>query len=353
MGQPRIAIVGAGAVGGYVGAHMARAGLDPVLIDAWPEHVEHMRRHGLTIQGVTKEEGFTTPVRALHVTDVQGLMREPPVDIAFVCVKSYDTEWAATLIRPYLSPAGCAVSLQNCMNDERLAGVVGWSRALGCIASRILVDLVEPGRVVRGVAKSGPAYTVFRVGEPHGRTTARAEAVAHALSTADSAKVTTNLWGERWSKLAANAFENGMSACTGMTGNEVARSEPHRRLQIRLASETIRVGQALGNTLEPVVGVDPERFARAAEGHAEDLAHTESVMLGHAAKRAEGQVASMGQDMRKGRRTEIDFINGYVVERAAEIGRAVPANQRVLQLVREVERGRRKPDPDAVLEPLS
>lgn len=349
MAKRRIVIVGAGAVGGYVGAHMARAGMEPVLVDAWPEHVEHMRRHGLSIQGVTPEEAFTTPVRALHITDVQQLAREAPFDVAFVCVKSYDTEWAATLVREFLGKEGCAVSLQNCMNDARLESVVGKGRALGCIASRILVDLVEPGRVIRGVGKGGPSYTVFRVGEHDGRVTERAKAIAEALTCADSAKATANLWGERWAKLAANAMENGMSACTGLSGNAIARSEPHRRFQIRLAAETIRTGQALGHKLEPVVGIDPDRFARAAEGDAGDLAHVEEVLLGHAAKRADGQVASMGQDMRKGRRTEIDFINGYVVDRAVELGRDVPANLKLRDLVRAVERGTAKPDPACVL----
>ena len=349
MAALRILVMGAGAVGGYVGAHLARAGLEPVLIDAWPEHVEAMRRHGLSIQGVTAGEAFTTPVRALHVTDAQQLAREAPFDVAFICVKSYDTEWAAMLVREFLGTTGCAVSLQNCMNDARLEGVVGKGRALGCIASRILVDLVAPGRVVRGVGKGGPAYTVFRVGEHDGRVSERAQAVARALEAADSAKATANLWGERWAKLAANAMENGMSACTGMSGNAIARSEPHRRFQIRLAAETIRTGQALGHRLEPVVGIDPERFARAAEGDADDLAHVEAVLLGHAAKRADGQVASMGQDMRKGRRTEIDYINGYVVDCAAELGREVPANRRLRDLVRAVERGTAKPDPASVL----
>ncbi|MBI3374922.1 MAG: 2-dehydropantoate 2-reductase [Betaproteobacteria bacterium] len=346
----RIAIVGAGAVGGYVGAHMARSGLEPVLIDAWPEHVEHMRRHGLSIAGVTPEEAFSTPVRALHITDVQSLARESPIDIAFVCVKSYDSEWAATLIRPYLSERGFVVSLQNCMNDERIAGVVGWGRELGCIASRILVDLVAPGRVQRGVARGGAAYTVFRIGEAHGRATPRAQAAARVLSTADSAKVTANLWGERWSKLVANAMENGMSACTGMSGNEIARSAPHRRFQIRLASETIRVGQALGYALEPVIGMDPEVLAHAAEGDAAALTHVEEVLLAKASKRADGQVASMGQDMRKGRRTEIDYINGYVVAQAASIGRDVPANRLLTELVKSVERGKTRADPQSILQ---
>ena len=77
MSQPRIAIVAAGAVGGYVGAHLARAGFDPVLIDAWPAHVEAMRTQGLSITGTTPEEAFTAQVRALDVCDVPQLAREP------------------------------------------------------------------------------------------------------------------------------------------------------------------------------------------------------------------------------------------------------------------------------------
>lgn len=348
MTQPRIAIVAAGAVGGYVGAHMARAGLDPILIDAWPAHVEAMRTKGLAITGTTPEEAFTTPVRALDVCDVPQLAREAPIDVAFICPKSFDTEWAAQLIRPYLAHDGVAVSLQNCMNDERLAAIVGPTRTLGCIASKIMVDLHAPGQVHRGVSKGGRDYTIFRVGELHGRVTARAERVAQILETADSAMVTSNLWGERWSKLVANCMENGLSAATGMMGNAVARSTPHRRFLIRLAGEAIRIGQAAGYALEPVVGQDPERFARAAEGDADAMAALEETLLAAAKKRSDTQVASMGQDMRKGRRTEIEFMNGHVVAVAQSIGRQAPLNAALTDLVLKVERGALKADPGLI-----
>ena len=147
----KIVIVGAGAVGAYVGAHMARAGEDVTFIDPWPAHVEHMRSQGLRVTGVSADEEFTVPIRALHLTDAQQLAKEAPVDIAFVCMKSYDTEWATMLIRQYLAPSGFVVSLQNCMNEERVAAVVGWGRTVGCIASKISVELYEPGHVHRGV----------------------------------------------------------------------------------------------------------------------------------------------------------------------------------------------------------
>src|ERR1700744_625541 len=211
---PKIAIVGAGAVGGYTGAHMVQAGEDVTFIDPWPAHVEHMRQHGLRVTHARDVAEFSVPVRALHVTDAQQLAKEAPVDIAFICMKSYDTAWATMLIRQYLAPGGFIVSLQNCMNEETIAGVVGWGKTLGCIASSITVDLCEPGHVRRAAGKSGTKHTVFRTGEVHGRITDRVKEIARLVGYADSALVTENLWGERWSKLVTNVMGNGLSACT-------------------------------------------------------------------------------------------------------------------------------------------
>ena len=268
MGK-KIAFVGAGAVGGYTGAHMVQAGEDVTFIDPWPDHVEHMRKHGLRVTHAMTEPEFTVPVRALHVTDAQQLAKEKPVDIAFVCMKSYDTAWAAMLIRQYLAPDGYVVSLQNCMNEETIAGVVGWGKTLGCIASSITVNLPEPGHIHRGAAKHGAAHTVFRAGEVHGRITQRAEEICRLVAYSDSAKVTNNLWGERWSKLVANAMANGLSACTGLGGGAMLKDDVLRRFSTRLGSEAIRVGQAHGYQLEEILHLEPDTIARAGEGDAE------------------------------------------------------------------------------------
>ena len=193
----RIAVVGTGAVGGYTGAHMARAGEDVTFIDMWPAHVDEMKRSGLRITHHEGVEPFTVKVHALHLTEVQLLSKEAPIDIAFVCTKSYDTQWAAMLIRQYLAPSGYVVSLQNCMNEATIAEVVGWGKTMGCIASNISVGLVEPGHVHRGGVKGGAAHTVYRTGEVHGTITDRAHEICRLVSYADSAKVTDNLWGER------------------------------------------------------------------------------------------------------------------------------------------------------------
>src|ERR1700748_2625130 len=109
MGK-KIAFVGACAFGGYTGAHMVQAGEDVTFIDPCPEHVEHMRKQGLRVTHARDVAEFSVPVRALHLTDAQQLARETPVDIAFVCMKSYDTAWATMMIQQYLAPDGYIVS---------------------------------------------------------------------------------------------------------------------------------------------------------------------------------------------------------------------------------------------------
>jgi len=349
MGR-KIVIVGAGAVGGYAGAHMVQAGEDVTFIDPWPEHVEHMRRHGLRVTHAMKEPEFTVPVRALHVTDAQQLAKEKPVDIAFVCMKSYDTAWATMLIRQYLAPDGYVVSLQNCMNEETIAGVVGWGKTVGCIASSITVNLPEPGLVHRGAAKHREAHTVFRAGEPHGRITTRAEEVCRLVAYADSAKVTNNLWGERWSKLVTNAMQNGISACTGLGGGDMLKSNPIRHFSTRVGSEAIRVGQALGYALEEILHLAPETIARAGEGDEAAMRACDAQRFKDAGRTAPGQRPSMGQDMQKGRRTEIEFINGLIAREGERIGIPARANAVLTDIVKRVERGEVKADPSNITE---
>lgn len=342
----KIAIMGTGAVGGYAGAHMAQAGEDVTFIDPWPEHVEAMRSKGLKISHIKDVPEFTTPVRAVHLTEVQGFSKEAPFDIAFVCMKSYDTAWATAMIKQYLAPGGYIVSLQNCINEETIASIAGWGRTLGSIASSITVDLCEPGHVRRASGKGGKAHTVFRVGEVHGRITDRAQEVCRLVSYADSAKVTNNLWGERWSKLVTNAMANGMSACTGLISKEILLDDTLRRFGARLGSEAIRVGQSLGYQLEEIHHIDPEVIAKAGEGDEKAGKEYDEHRLAETKKPGGGaHRPSMGQDMVKGRRTEIEYLNGFIVGKAKEIGIATPANEALTDIVKRVEKGEMAPDP--------
>ncbi|MBA2961135.1 MULTISPECIES: ketopantoate reductase family protein [Ramlibacter] len=339
----RICIVGAGAVGGYVGAHLSAAGIDTTLVDPWPENVQAMRERGLVVSGMAGT--VSARVRALHVSDVPQLVRERPFDAAFIAVKAYDTAWATQLVLPYLAPTGCVVSLQNGINEETIAAIAGWSRTLGCSVSALAAELVEPGRIVRNSPLGDDKKAGLRIGELHGQVTPRATMLAGLLSHGDTCKVTTNLWGERWSKLTINAMRNGLCALTGMTGKQRDTHPVSLDLSIRLGSSCIRVGRALGLALEPVGGLDLDLLARADDEPAARDAITRMI-LEVAQSRTDAQRPSMGQDILKGRRTEIDAINGLVARRGEEVGVDVRFHHRLVDAIRRIERGEATPSPD-------
>ena len=341
----RVCIVGAGAVGGYLGAHLAHAGVDLTLIDAWPEHVEAMRRRGLKVSGMNGAGSVETPVRALHLSDVPQLIREPAFDLAFIAVKSYDTLWATQLILPYLAPSGCIVSLQNSINEHAIASVAGWGRVLGCSVSALAAELVEPGLIVRNSPLGDDKKPGMRVGEVHGQVTPRARRIGELLAHGDTCKLTTNLWGERWSKLTINAMRNGVCAVTGMTGRERDNHELARHLSIRLGSSCIRVGRAMGLALEPVGGLDLDLLARAEDDAAALDAITVQIME-VANARSGAQRPSMGQDILKGRRTETEDINGLVARRGREVGVDATLHQRVNEAIKRIERGEIQASPE-------
>jgi 2-dehydropantoate 2-reductase len=341
MGK-RIAVVGVGALGGYVGSWLAHTGEDVTLIDMWPEHIEAIRARGMELDGLTDEEKITVrTAKTMHMTEVQQLAKQKPIDIAFVAVKSYDTEWATMFIKPYLAPDGFIVSLQNCMNEEKIASIVGFGKTVGVIASVISVELHDPGRIRRMVPKGGKEHTVFRVGEVHGVVTKRVEELVTMLGRIDSAKATTNLWGERWSKLCQNGMANGVAAATGLGGTDRAMNTAIRRFSIQLGGEAVRVGQALGYQLVNIGKIVPERLVAAAAGSPDALAEVEEILMSRSKgnPRAGTQRPSMGQDMRKGRRTEIQLMNGFIAEKGKLMGIPTPAHEKITETVLRVERG--------------
>lgn len=347
MGK-RIVFVGAGAIGGYAGGHMTRGGEDVTLVDPWPEHVDHMNAHGIRLDGVTTQEGCTVKVKAIHMTEVQHFSKEKPIDIAFVCTKSYDTEWATAMIKQYLALDGFVVSLQNCMNEDTVARVAGKERTLGCIASTIAAELIAPGHIQRNVPLGDETYAVYRVGELHGRITERAEEVARLMRHADTATVIPNLWGERWTKLIVNVMRNGLSAATAMSGKERDSDPMTRDVSLRLGAEAVRVGRALGYALEKPGGIEPDMLVAAAEGDKAARAEVGAILDAQVKTRSDDQRPSMGQDMLKGRRTEIELINGLIAARGDEVGIPTPANKGLVDVVLRVERGELAPSRDNV-----
>lgn len=336
----RIGIIGAGAIGCVVGGLLTKAGHDVTLVDQWPEHIETMKQCGLRLSGTCGEH--TIPVKALHIHELQGVAT--PFEAVFVSVKSYDTEWAAQMALAYLrQPDGVVVDFQNGVNDERVASVVGKARCLGCVIT-IGAGMYEPGHAMR--TDSGSVG--FKIGEHDGRDTPRAQALAQVLNDVAGTKVTTNLWGERWSKLAVNCMANPLAGLSGLGSAEVRTAPIPRRIAIHVAAEVIQVGRAAGYEVEPIYGIDARRFVDAAQGKGWDAVEAD---MAASVKFLTGGRPSMLQDVMKGRRTEIDYLNGYVSQQGKRLGVATPVNDAVVAAVRQHGVGTLKPDPKN-LEPL-
>lgn len=342
----RIAIFGCGALGGYVGGYLTRASHDVTMIDPWAEHVANMKNPGLRLEGMTEPENFQTRTNAVLTNELTAPNTIPPFDIIFIAVKSFDTDDAINLIAPYLADDGFAVSLQNGINEDKIAAVVGQDRTIGCIASTIAVSLPAPGHIKRMVKLGGAAHTVFRVGEIDGRVTDRVTLVADMLSVIDSSMVTENLVGERWSKLITNAMRNPVAAARDQGSNQNDRDPHVRSLAIRIAAEAIQVAQAEGAELVKIAGVDPELLLAAGTGDDTAFGTVTEKFFAAMERRSDTQRPSMAQDISKGRKTEIDQLNGFIVERARQHGISTSVNEAIISVIKRIENGEISASPD-------
>ena len=326
----KIAVVGTGGTGSVIGGMLTVAGHDVVMIDQWGAHVDAMKASGLHMS-IAGEE-FTSPVRALHLYEVCTL--EDTFDIVFLACKSYDTLWLTQLILPYLKDDGVLVSSQNSLNDEWIAPVVGPTRDIGCVLT-MSSEVFEPGHLKRNTAMD---RTTFVLGELHGRVTPRLQELQSILSSAGKTELTTNLWGTRWSKLVFNCIVAPVCALAGVGPAHLTDAPERIRVCLELGREALLVGKAQGYNMEPVFGLSMEEAAESPEALVDNLVR---------ASQAEGREARsfFHQDILKGRKTEVDYINGLVARKGRESGVDTPMNVAAVTMIKRLERGQMGPAP--------
>lgn len=332
MSSPRIAVLGTGANGAGIGADLTRAGHDVTFIEQWPAHVEAMRRHGVRVEMPDRTE--VTPVTVLHLCEVAEL-REG-FDLVFLLVKAYDTRWASELIAPLVADDGLVVGLQNGMTVDDIAGIIGAHRTLGAVIE-VSANMFEPGVVER---QSPPEKSWFALGGVHPATVGREESVASVLRTAGTVEVSSDIRSSKWMKLVANAAELVPSAILDLPLGEAVRLPGMREFMVATGREAIRTCLDTSNRLMPIFGmteadiVDPDQYAvRLLDMVLEEftLPTTRTTVL---------------QDWMKGRRSEVEQINGLVVREQERLGGSAPCNARVVELAREIEAGRRDASPE-------
>ena len=343
--RKKIGFIGSGAIACYIGAFLARDGHDVTLIDGWPEQIEKIKSDGIFAEG--PHEPFTQNLRALHISEAHALTPGQEFDIGFVAMKAYDTKWAGAFIDRFVKPEGYLVASQNCWTDGALAETVGKDRAVGLIMSGISVAVWEPGKVERGAEKLGRelGHDVFRAGEHDGSITPRTEELAGIMSVVDGSFATNNLFGERWTKLCQNASGNPIQAMTLQGGVDVVSTPRGRQITIMLLHECARVGLAAGFELANIRGVSAEKWASANQG---DVYEEMDAMLTPEGKGGVNWKSSMAQDITKGRRSETEFMNGFVAETGRKAGVDTPVTDAVNEVMAAIDSKQLDPSPDNI-----
>ncbi len=292
----RVAVMGAGAVGCYYGAMLARAGHDVVLIGR-PQHVQAVQQHGLRLQ----MQGLDVQVPMQACTEPTAVLG---ADLVLFCVKSPDTAAAGLALAPHLAPHAVLLCLQNGVdNAERLRAVVLQEVAAAVVY--VATEMAGPGHVRhhgRGELVIAPCSIAT-------------ELVADFAAAGVPVTVSANVPGALWAKLVLNCAWNALSAITRLPYGVLARGEGVTQLIDQVLDECLAVAAAERVTVEGDVRAAVHRIA--------ETMPTQS--------------SSTAQDLARGRPTEIAHLNGLIVQRGRARGIATPVNAALTTLVRLLE----------------
>jgi 2-dehydropantoate 2-reductase len=302
---PSIAVVGAGAVGGYFGGMLAAAGA-PVTMIGRPTFVDAVQSNGLFLDTLRFQKSVPVEVTT-EISAARG------AEVVLFCVKTKDNAATARALAPHLAPGATVISLQNGVdNVEQIHAAAGIDalRAVVYVGAAI----PEPGRVkhtARGDLVIGPE-------------TAQTTMLAEMFTRANiPCRISANIIGEQWTKLLCNCALNAISALGNTTYGKVIENQETCKLVEAAAQEIWAVARAAGIVMPGISNAD------AAVAAAMKIAAQMPAFY-----------SSTAQDIQRGKITEIDSLNGYIARRGADLGVPVPVNHALFALVKLLERSR-------------
>jgi len=303
-GKHRVAVVGAGAVGGYFGGMLARAGI-PVVLIGRPSFVEAVRRSGLRIDSIRFQE-------TVHPDAATELAAAAGADVVLFSVKTTDTVPVSKQLAAILPQGSLVVSMQNGVNNAEVIREASGINALPAVVY-VAASVPAPGTVKH----LGRGDIV--VGSQDGRIGPLAEIFAAATIPC---RISENIEGELWTKLVWNCALNAVSALGRVTYGEIIANGDARRLVEAVVQETLSVARAKG--VHPPGLEDAKAAVAGAFKVAEQMSATRS---------------STAQDLVRGKPTEIDSLNGYVARTGSQLGVPTPVNHALYTLIKLYETG--------------
>jgi 2-dehydropantoate 2-reductase len=321
----RIAIMGAGSMGTLLGACLTQTGLTIDLIDANSEHVDALNACGATVQGTVN---FNVPVHAITPRNMEGVY-----DLVFLLVKQTHNKIAFEQLKPHLHAKSIVCTLQNGIPEHAVAAAFGKKRTLGCAVTWGATFLM-PGTIESTVNKEKWSSTM---GSLSGKITEGAREVQEILSLMCPTVFADNLMGIRWSKLLVNCSFSGLSAALGCTFGDILENEKALKCAQYIVRECIRVTDAQGIEMAPMA--HGKNFKALMDFNTEEERLKTSWIYHELWGAAKSGKASMLQDLEKGRKCEIDAINGVLSKMGRKFGVPTPVNDNVIVLVKGKEKG--------------
>lgn len=324
----RAAIYGAGSLGTILGAYITQKGEKIELINRNKAHVEALQTRGATITGTVN---FTQAVTAYTPQEMSG-----KYDIIFLMTKQQQNGEVVTFLKDYLADEGVIVTLQNGIPELEIGAIVGEQRVLGCTVAWG-ATLQSPGVCE---LTSSPDSLTFSLGTLSPTPHPLMNEVKRLLELMGAVEIDTNFIGSRWSKLLINSAFSGMSAVLGCTFGEAASNKRSRRIVQALIKECIDVCRVGGIRIEPVQGKDIVKLL----DYSNPLKRAISLFIIPIAIRKHAKLkASMLQDLEKGKKTEVDAINGVVCLYGKKVNFPTPINAKVVEIIHRIEQGELTP----------
>lgn len=324
----RAAIYGAGSLGTILGAFITRGGGDIELINRNIKHVEALQKNGAHVTGTVD---FVQKVTVYTPDQMSG-----KYDVIFLMTKQQHNQEVVTFLKDYLSEDGVIVTLQNGLPEPQISEIVGKDRVLGCTVAWG-ATMTEPGVSELTSAPDSLTFSLGYLGDKPGN---HFNEVKELLEKMGPVEVDENFIGTRWSKLLINASFSGMSAVCGSTFGQAAKEKASRKIVQAIIKECIEVCKAGGIKIEPIQGKDVVKLL--------DYNNPVKKAISFAIKKHALLKASMLQDIEHGKKTEVDAINGSVCAYGRKVGVPTPCNDKVVEIIHDIEDGKLTPSFDNV-----
>jgi len=324
----RSAIYGAGSLGTILGAFITKNGGQIDLINHNKAHVEALRTSGAHVVGTLD---FVQPVTAYTDEEMSGVY-----DVIFLMTKQQNNAEVVTMLKGFLAEDGVIVTLQNGIPELQIGEIVGDDRVLGCT--------VAWGATMQGPGvcelTSSPDSLTFSLGSLTGKLNPHFDEVKALLELMGPVELDSNFIGTRWSKLLINAAFSGMSAVCGTTFGGAAGAKPSRRIVQALIKECIEVCNKGDIKIEPIQGKDVVALLDYNNAIKKAVSF---MIIPIAIKKHALLKASMLQDLEKGKKCEVDAINGVVCAFGRKVGQPTPMNDKVVEIIHRIEAGELTP----------